>query len=54
MLRDAVSNGLNNVPTADTVSHPIYENMTLPSDMTLCVPEPAPQAGLPLGEPALP
>lgn len=32
MLRDAVSNGLNNVPTADTVSYPIYENVTLPSE----------------------
>ena len=50
---DAVSNGLNSAHTADTVSHPGYEDMTF-ALCRQCVPESASQAGLPPGAPALP
>lgn len=32
MLRDTVSNGLNNVPTADIVSHPVCEGLPFAKD----------------------
>lgn len=52
VLRDAVSNGLNSARTADSVASCLQGCDICPGGR--CGPEPASQAGLPLGAPAWP